>query len=186
MKKILIILVFSQLACESQEKKADSFLDRFIEINEFPTSVFYLKNKIIKQNDTIENTVLATKFLIPSNEIKYSNNFVLNKYHYYGKYKLNENYYLIAYKKFYDYHESKIILSIYDIKNELVTSSIEIFSSDLFVSRNSYYEKGILYIESHYKKIPNGLDAPKEKEYINKSMIEGYRINKNYIFENIK
>lgn len=164
---------------------SDNFLKRFVEINQFPTSEFFLKNEIIIKDDTISEDIISSVFLIPINTIRHSDKYLKNQYYFYGKYKLNDRYYIISCKIFYDYHESKIISFIYDKEKGIVLSSIEIMSSDLNLGRESHYKNNELIIESNYNRIPNGLDPPPGKEYIKKVEIERFKINSEYKFVKI-
>lgn len=164
----------------------DHFLNKFIEINEFPSSDFFIKNEIIIVNDTIESTIVANKFLIPINTIKHSNAYLENKYYYYGKYKLNDNYYVISCKVFFNHHESRILSFIYSTEKKAIISSIEIMLNDFNIKKASYFKDNILVIESTYNKIQNGLDPPKGKEFLKKIEIEKYEIDGDFRFVKLK
>ncbi|NRT13764.1 hypothetical protein HNP99_000089 [Flavobacterium sp. 28A] len=164
----------------------DPFLNKFIEIKEFPTSEFFMKNEIIIKNDTINLDDVASKFLIPLNKIKYSDLHIKNKYYYYGRYKLNEIYYIISCKIFFNYHESMILSFIYNTDERKITSSIEIMVNDFNLSKKSYFKDEVLVIENTYNKIPNGLDPPKGKEFLKRIEIDKFKIDNNFKFIQLK
>lgn len=81
MKNIIILLiVFLNFSCKSQIDQGDVFLDKFININEFPSSNFFLKKEIIIPNDTVSSELLKNKFCFPINQIKYTNTLSEKKY----------------------------------------------------------------------------------------------------------
>lgn len=183
MKQIfLLLIVFTTVACNNNDK--DVFLESFIQIDEFPTEVFFIKNNIIKENDTIPRSVLTNKFLIPVND-RFSSKNLLKRYYYCGKYFLDESYCIVCYRIFYDYHESKTIISIYNTREKVITSSLEVMSSDLSLSRSSYYKNGIIYIVNRYKK-GNNLDSDNPQKNNLTEETEKYIINKSFLFERIR
>jgi hypothetical protein len=183
--KFLLILILTVVSASAQDVE-DDFLTCFKEINQFPSGDYFLENKVLKINDTIPLNTVADKFLLPVNSVRYSNIFRVNKYFYYGKFKLNSRCYLISCKVFYDYHESKIFTFTYDSIDKRVTSCLEIMSTDLYLSRRSFYTNNELTIESTYKRILNGLDPPIEKEFLRKTIIEKYRVDENNKFVSVK
>jgi len=184
--KLAFFLIISSIYLPSMaQNESDSFLNRFVEINQFPTSEFFFKNEIIIKDDTISVDIISNVFLMPLNTIRYSDKYLKNQYYYYGKYKLSDRYYIISCKIFYDYHLSKIISFIYDKEKGIVLSSIEIMSSDFNLSRKSRFENNVLIIENTYKRIPNGLDPPPGKEFLKKVEIVRFKINSEYKFVKI-
>lgn len=184
-KYFCFILIFMIFSCMSQNNN-DEFLNKFIEIKEFPTSDFFIKNEIIIKNDTIDSDDVASKFLIPINNVKYSDLHIENKYYYYGRYKLNDIYYIISCKVFFNYHESKILSFIYNKDEQRITSSIEIMVNDFNLIKKSSYKDGVLIIENTYAKIPNGLDPPKGKEFLKRIEIERFKIDSDFKFIEVK
>ncbi|MFB3388225.1 hypothetical protein [Flavobacterium sp. LAR06] len=185
-KYFCFFLNFIFFSCMSQNNINDPFLNKFVEIKEFPTSDFFMKNEIIIKNDTINLDDVVSKFLIPINKVKYSDFHIKNKYYYYGRYKLNDTHYIISCKIFFNYHESMILSCIYNKDEQKITSSIEIMVNDFNLSRKSYFKDEVLIIENTYNKIPNGLDPPKGKEFLKKIEIEKFKIDNNFKFIEVK
>ncbi len=183
-QKLFCALSLFILSCKNVEN--DDFLGRFKEINEFPSGDFFLKKEILIKNDTISKFLLAKKFLMPINEITFSSNYNKNYYYYYSKYKLNHNFYLLGYKKFYDFNYSKIVISVYNKNLSKITNSIEINSSDPKIMRQSYFKNGIIYISNTYRQISNGLDPKIGNEFKTEEfIIEKYILNKDFEFQKI-
>ncbi len=105
---------------------------------------------------------------------------------YLGKYEIDKGYYILACKVFYNFHDSRIILYTYNANQDIVTSSLLVGCHDNSLTIESEYKNGIIDIETTYKKVPNGLDPPKGREYIQKKYKKQYHINKNFCFAEYK
>jgi len=185
-KRYITIIFILSITCNCQSQINDSdFLIKFPELSEIPSSNSILEQLIVTSSDTISHEILKTVFLIPINEINYSEKFFEKKYYYGGKYKLDSTHYLIVYRVNYDLHALKIVFSIYDIVSEKILSSMIISDVSGCIQRYSSFKNGIFTISNRYICIPNGLDPNPDNEFIEKNILEKYFINKNFLFEKI-
>jgi hypothetical protein len=181
---LIIIALSSLFSCKPGQGNSNHFLEKFIQVDSI-SKIYYssiTKRFNIREGDTISKEILANKFLIPINDIYFSPNLREEKRYYYsGKYKINDNYYLLAYLVFYDFHESQSVICIYDNLNDRITSTL-IVNETKPISRRFTYEKGIFNIALSWK-MPNGLDPAPGDEFVLQETIKGYKINEDFIFE---
>ena len=123
MKQIIIVFMLVGLcACKSQDTEETKFLSHFIDLAEFPCGGI-LSTMPLPTKDTISYDILANRFLLPVNTIVLSNAHGQSTFCYVGKYKIADGYYVLACKEFYNYHDSRIIIYLYNDKQDVVTSS---------------------------------------------------------------
>jgi len=132
--------------------------------------------------DTISYDILANRFLFPVNTIALSNAHIQSRFCYVGKYKIADGYYVLACKEFYNYHDSRIIIYLYNDKQDVITSSLLVGCHDEFLDVDSEYKNGTITIRTTYKKVQNGLDPPKGEEYIQKQLTCKYHIDDKFHF----
>ena len=182
MKQIIIVFILVGLsACKSRETEETKFLSHFIELAEFPCGKT-LSSMPLPTKDTISYDVLANRFLLPVNTIVRTNTHTQSTWCYIGKHKISNGYYVLACKEFYNYHDSRIIIFLYNDKQDIITSSLLVDCHDEFLDLNSEYNNGTITIKTTYKKVQNGLDPPEGQEYIQKQLTRKYHIDDKFHF----
>ncbi|WP_044077554.1 hypothetical protein [Prevotella sp. oral taxon 317] len=152
MKQIIIVFMLVGLcACKSQDTEETKFLSHFIDLAEFPCGGI-LSTMPLPTKDTISYDILANRFLLPVNTIVLSNAHSQSTFCYVGKYKIADGYYVLACKEFYNYHDSRIIIYLYNDKQDVVTSSLLVGCHDEFLDVDSEYKNGTITIRTTYKK----------------------------------
>ena len=187
MKKryVMSILCVILCSCSAKGHLGSSFIEHFESLSEFPCGK-NLKHMPLPTKDTISYNILAEKFLLPINSFEFAANYTPSTYCYLGKYEIDKGYYILACKVFYNFHDSRIILYTYNANQDIVTSSLLVGCHDNSLTIESEYKNGIIDIETTYKKVPNGLDPPEGREYIQKKYKKQYHINKNFCFAEYK
>ena len=182
MKQIIIVFIFVGLCtCKSRETEATKFLCHFKDLAEFPCGDI-LSSMPLPTQDTISYDILASRFLLPVNTIRLSNAHIRSTFCYVGKYKIADGCYVLACKEFYNYHDSRITIYLYNDKQDVITSSLLVGCHDEFLDVDSVYKNGTITIRTTYKKVQNGLDPPEGQEYIQKQLTCKYHIDDNYHF----
>lgn len=182
MKQIIIVFMLVGLcACKSQETEETKFLSHFIDLAEFPCGGI-LSTMPLPTKDTISYDILANRFLLPVNTIVLSNAHGPSTFCYVGKYKIADGYYVLACKEFYNYHDSRIIIYLYNDKQDVVTSSLLVGCHDEFLDVDSEYKDGTITIRTTYKKVQHGLDPPEGQECVQKQLTRKYHIDDNFHF----
>lgn len=166
-------------------KEKDTFLEKFRTLDEIPSSE-YLKASGIKFTDTIPLKDIKEVFHVEVNTTDYTSHFSKKKYSYIGKYKLNDEYYVLGYDCYsHPMEETSQVIAIYNTHKKAITSKL-IIGSESAVNRSSEYKDGIFYIKSLYVYIPAGREPqPGKDNYERATTIEKYRINDDFIFEKI-
>ncbi len=182
MKQIIIVFIFVGLCtCKSHEREATKFLCHFKDLAEFPCGDI-LSSMPLPTKDTISYDILASRFLLPVNAIMLSNAHIHSTFCYVGKYNIADGCYVLTCKEFYNYHDSRIIIYLYNDKQDVITSSLLVGCHDEFLDVDSEYKNGTITIRTTYKKVQNGLDPPEGQEYIQKQLTRKYHIDDNYHF----
>ena len=182
MKQIIIVFIFVGLCtCKSHEREATKFLCHFKDLAEFPCGDI-LSSMPLPTQDTISYDILASRFLLPVNAIMLSNAHIHSTFCYVGKYNIADGCYVLTCKEFYNYHDSRITIYLYNDKQDVITSSLLVGSHDEFLDVDSEYKNGTITIRTTYKKVQNGLDPPEGQEYIQKQLTRKYHIDDNYHF----
>jgi|GEM_PF-5153422 len=179
MYKSFLVLVILMILFGCAEGN-DIFLDKFITLDEMPTSKSI---KDLKFTDTIPTKDLKEVLLVDANA-GYTPQFSKKGYYYIGKYKLNNDYYVIG----FDSHarpmeETSQVIAIYDVRRKAITSKLIIGSKD-YINRSSEYKNGIFTITAQYIYIPAGKECqPGQDNYSRNTTTEKYRINNDFVFE---
>ena len=182
MKQIIIVFIFVGLCtCKSHEREATKFLCHFKDLAEFPCGDI-LSSMPLPTQDTISYDILASRFLLPVNAIMLSNAHIHSTFCYVGKYNIADGCYVLTCKEFYNYHDSRITIYLYNDKQDVITSSLLVGCHDEFLDVDSEYKNGTITIRTTYKKVQNGLDPPEGQEYIQKQLARKYHIDDNYHF----
>lgn len=64
---------------------------------------------------------------------------------------------MLTCKEFYNYHDSRITIYLYNDKQDVITSSLLVGCHDEFLDVDSEYKNGTITIRTTYKKVQNGL-----------------------------
>ena len=183
MKKtmIIVLMLVGLCTCKSQETEKTKFLSHFMDLAEFPCGDV-ISSMPLPTKDTISYDILANRFLFPVNTIALSNAHIQSTFCYVGKYKIADGYYVLACKEFYNYHDSRIIIYLYNDKQDLITSSLLVGCHDEFLDVDSEYKNETIMLRTTYKKVQNGLDPPKGEEDIQKQLTCKYHIDDKFHF----
>lgn len=179
-KKIVIFIV--SIAVFGCSKEEDVFLEKFRTLKEMPTSESI---KSLKLSDTISQNAIS-EILIEDVNDRHTRRFTLKKYYYVGKYKLNENFYIICYSIVSrPMDESLNIIAIYNTRKKTITSKL-IMESEEYIKRTSEYKDGFIAITSLYVYIPPGKECqPGVDCHSRDTTIEKYKISNDYVFERV-
>ena len=124
MKQIIIVFIFVGLCtCKSHERERTKFLCHFKDLAEFPCGDI-LSSMPLPTKDTISYDILASSFLLPVNTIMLSNAHIHSTFCYVGKYNIADGCYVLTCKEFYNYHDSRITIYLYNDKQDVITSSL--------------------------------------------------------------
>ena len=105
----------------------------------------------------ISYDILASSFLLPVNTIRLPNAHIHSTFCYVGKYNIADGCYVLTCKEFYNYHDSRITIYLYNDKQDVITSSLLVGCHDEFLDVDSEYKNGTITIRTTYKKVQNGL-----------------------------
>ena len=168
MKKICLILLISVLIIScNKPNESSAFLSNFTTINEFPTSESIYKDEFFKRllaNKIveIEKRELASKFLVPVNEIGY-------EYLCHSKFKINSRYYAVTYHvRASALWGGDYYLCTYDSIKDRITSKLLMKGLDV----QSKYENDTLFIDTGVY----DMDYDKEED-------RHYIIHRKYVFK---
>jgi len=181
MTSIIVFVFVGLCTCKSHERERTKFLCHFKDLAEFPCGDI-LSSMPLPTKDTISYDILASSFLLPVNTIRLPNAHIHSTFCYVGKYNIADGCYVLTCKEFYNYHDSRITIYLYNDKQDVITSSLLVGCHDEFLDVDSEYKNGTITIRTTYKKVQNGLDPPEGQEYIQKQLTRKYHIDDNYHF----
>jgi hypothetical protein len=182
MKPIIQIIILLLISNISISQNIDSnLITKFRIIDNIPKNVKELTWDNFNNNSLNYSEIEFLGF-IPVNQIRFSENLYTYKYFSYGKYIIDSTHYLLIIIQKNQLDEFKIFFLCFDNKIKNVTSTLIGFDYGCVEKSFEFDNKFIFTIKTEFYCIPNGQDPPPNDQYIRKTIIENYSLNKQFIF----